>query len=55
LVDDPDMLVVNVLIAPTAEELESEGAGEVAEGEEPAEEGGEAEESEASESETESE
>jgi len=56
--DDPDMLVVNVVVAPTAEELESEGAGEVpegAEGEVPAEEGGEAEASEASESETESE
>jgi large subunit ribosomal protein L25 len=55
LIDDPDMLVVNVVVAPTAEELESEGAGEAAEGEEPAEEAGEAEESEASESETESE
>jgi large subunit ribosomal protein L25 len=31
LVDDPDMLVVNVVNAPTAEELEAEGAGEVAE------------------------
>jgi large subunit ribosomal protein L25 len=55
LIDDPDMLVVNVVIAPTAEELESEGAGEAAEGEEPAVEGEEAEASEASESETESE
>jgi large subunit ribosomal protein L25 len=55
LIDDPDMLVVNVVVAPTAEELESEGAGEAAEGEEPAEEAGEAEESESSESETESE
>jgi large subunit ribosomal protein L25 len=55
LIDDPDMLVVNVVVAPTAEELESEGAGEAAEGGEPAEEAGEAEESEASESETESE
>jgi large subunit ribosomal protein L25 len=35
LIDDPDLLVVNVVIAPTAEELEAEGAGEVAEGEEP--------------------
>lgn len=50
LVSDPDMLVVNVVNAPTAEELEEEGAGEVAEGEEEgaaaapeAEEGGEAE------------
>jgi large subunit ribosomal protein L25 len=34
LIDDPDLLVVNVVIAPTAEELEAEGAGEVAEGEE---------------------
>jgi large subunit ribosomal protein L25 len=31
LVSDPDMLVVNVVAAPTAEDLESEGAGEVAE------------------------
>jgi large subunit ribosomal protein L25 len=38
LVSDPDQLVVNVVMAPTAEELESEGAGEVAEAEEPAEE-----------------
>jgi large subunit ribosomal protein L25 len=52
LVDDPDLLVVNVVNAPTAEELESEGAGEApAEGaaaEEPAE-------AEASEAESESE
>jgi large subunit ribosomal protein L25 len=41
LVDDPDMLVVNVVVAPTAEDLEAEGAGEVAEGEEPAEEAAE--------------
>jgi large subunit ribosomal protein L25 len=53
LVDDPDLLVVNVVNAPTAEELEAEGAGEVAEAEEPAEEA--AEEAEASESESESE
>jgi large subunit ribosomal protein L25 len=53
LVDDPELLVVNVVIAPTAEELEAEGAGEVAEAEEPAEEA--AEEAEASESESESE
>jgi len=32
LISDPDMLVVNVVAAPTAEDLESEGAGEVAEG-----------------------
>jgi large subunit ribosomal protein L25 len=31
LVDDPEMLVVNVVVAPTAEELEGEGAGEVPE------------------------
>jgi large subunit ribosomal protein L25 len=49
LVSDPDMLVVNVVNAPTAEELAEEGAGEVAEGAEEeaaapeAEEGGEAE------------
>lgn len=50
LISDPEMLVVNVVVAPTAEDLEEEGAGEVAEGEEapeaPAEEeeeGGEAE------------
>lgn len=49
LVSDPEMLVVNVVNAPTAEELEAEGAGEVAEAEaeaeaeEPAEEAAEAE------------
>lgn len=49
LISDPDMLVVNVVNAPTAADLEEEGAGEVAEGAEgeaeaPAEEeGGEAE------------
>jgi large subunit ribosomal protein L25 len=39
LVSDPEMLVVNVVAAPTAEELEAEGAGEVTEeeAEEPAE------------------
>jgi large subunit ribosomal protein L25 len=41
LISDPEMLVVNVVAAPTAEELEGEGAGEapaeVAEGEEAAE------------------
>jgi large subunit ribosomal protein L25 len=45
LVSDPDLLVVNVVVAPSAEDLEAEGAGE-AEGAEPAEVGeGEAEES----------
>ena len=40
LISDPELLVVNVVNAPTAEDLEEEGAGEVAEGEEaPAEEG----------------
>jgi large subunit ribosomal protein L25 len=43
LISDPDMLVVNVVNAPTAEDLEEEGAGEVAEGEEAAEEAGEEE------------
>jgi large subunit ribosomal protein L25 len=45
LVSDPDVLVVNVVNAPTAEDLEEEGAGEEAEGEEAPEEeeGGEAE------------
>ena len=37
LVDDPDLLVVNVVNAPTTEELEAEGAGEVTEQETPAE------------------
>jgi large subunit ribosomal protein L25 len=37
LISDPEMLVVNVVAAPTEEELEAEGAGEAAEGEEPAE------------------
>ncbi|ORJ62634.1 50S ribosomal protein L25/general stress protein Ctc [Mycobacterium simiae] len=36
LVSDPEMLVVNVVTAPTAEDLEEEGAGETAEGAEPA-------------------
>jgi large subunit ribosomal protein L25 len=31
LISDPDTLVVNVVTAPTAEELEAEGAGEVTE------------------------
>jgi large subunit ribosomal protein L25 len=44
LVSDPDMLVVNVVAAPTAEDLEGEGAGEVEEAEgEAAEEGAEGE------------
>src|ERR1700752_1061706 len=34
LVSGPEMLVVNVVPAPTAEDLEAEGAGEVVEGEE---------------------
>ena len=37
LISDPDQLVVNVVNAPTAEQLEEEGAGEEAEGEEGAE------------------
>jgi large subunit ribosomal protein L25 len=37
LVSDPDMLVVNVVTAPSGEELEAEGAGEAAEGEQAAE------------------
>jgi large subunit ribosomal protein L25 len=41
LISDPELLVVNVVNAPTAEDLEEEGAGEVAEGEEAAEEAGE--------------
>jgi large subunit ribosomal protein L25 len=46
LISDPDLLVVNVVNAPTAEDLEEEGAGETAEapeGEAAEEEGGEAE------------
>jgi len=49
-----DLLVVNVVNAPTAEDLESEGAGEVAEGAEPAEEAADGE-GEAAEAESESE
>jgi large subunit ribosomal protein L25 len=37
LISDPEMLVVNVVAAPTEEDLEAEGAGEAVEGEEPAE------------------
>jgi large subunit ribosomal protein L25 len=54
LIADPDLLVVNVVNAPTAEDLESEGAGEVAESAEPAEEAAEGE-GEAAEAESESE
>jgi large subunit ribosomal protein L25 len=46
LISDPDLLVVNVVNAPTAEDLEEEGAGEAAEGERDEaadEEGGDAE------------
>jgi large subunit ribosomal protein L25 len=46
LIADPDLLVVNVVNAPTAEELDAEGAGEVAEAAEPAEGAAEAEASE---------
>jgi large subunit ribosomal protein L25 len=55
LVDDPELLVVNVVIAPTAEELEVEGAGEVpeAEAEAEAEEAAEAEAAPEAESESE--
>jgi len=52
LISDPDTLVVNVVAAPTAEDMEGEGAGEAAEGEAPAEgEGEEAAEASAEESE----
>jgi large subunit ribosomal protein L25 len=50
LVSDPEQLVVNVVIAPTAEELEGEGAGEVVE---PVAEAEEVAEAEAPESESE--
>ena len=43
LTPDPELLVVNVVNAPTAEELESEGAGEATEAAEPTEEAGEGE------------
>jgi large subunit ribosomal protein L25 len=56
LIADPDMLVVNVVVAPTEADLESEGAGEAAEGDEPAEEAAEGEGAgEAAEAESESE
>ncbi len=55
LIADPDSLVVNVVNAPTEEDLESEGAGEAVAGEEPADEAAEGEgEGEASEAESES-
>jgi large subunit ribosomal protein L25 len=43
LIADPELLVVNVVNAPTAEELESEGAGEAVAGEQPAGEAAEGE------------
>jgi large subunit ribosomal protein L25 len=56
LIADPELLVVNVVNAPTAEELEAEGAGEAVAGEEPAEESAEGDgDGEASESESDSE
>ena len=56
LIADPDSLVVNVVVAPTEEDLESEGAGEAVEGDQPADEGAEGEgDGEASESESDSE
>jgi large subunit ribosomal protein L25 len=51
LVSDPDMLVVNVVAAPTAEEMEGEGGGEAAGAEGEAAEGEAAEEATADESE----
>jgi large subunit ribosomal protein L25 len=51
LISDPEMLVVNVVNAPTAEDLAEEGAGEVAEGEEAAEAPAEGEEEEGGEAE----
>jgi large subunit ribosomal protein L25 len=56
LIADPDSLVVNVVIAPTEEDLESEGAGEAVEGDQPAGEAAEGDgDGEASEAESESE
>ena len=43
LIADPDSLVVNVVVAPTEEDLESEGAGEAVEGAQPADEATEGE------------
>jgi large subunit ribosomal protein L25 len=40
LIADPELLVINVVNAPTAEELESEGGGDAAPGDQPAEEDG---------------
>jgi len=37
LISDPELLVVNVVVAPTAEDLEAEGAGEESEDREPTE------------------
>jgi large subunit ribosomal protein L25 len=54
LISDPEMLVVNVVVAPTEEDLESEGAGEAAEGDQPADEAAEGD-GEAAEAESESE
>jgi large subunit ribosomal protein L25 len=55
LIADPDSLVVNVVVAPTEEDLESEGAGEAVEGAQPADETGEGEgDGEASEAESDS-
>ncbi|WP_293002801.1 50S ribosomal protein L25/general stress protein Ctc [Mycobacterium sp.] len=55
LIADPESLVVNVVVAPTEEDLESEGAGEAVEGEQPAEEDADGDaEGEASEAESES-
>jgi large subunit ribosomal protein L25 len=51
LISDPDLLVVNVIPAPTADDLESEGAGETTTEAAPAEEAGESEEAADSESE----
>jgi large subunit ribosomal protein L25 len=54
LIADPDSLVVNVVVAPTEEDLESEGAGEAVEGAQPADEAAEGEgDGEASEAESE--
>jgi large subunit ribosomal protein L25 len=43
LIADPESLVVNVVVAPTEEDLESEGAGEAAAGDAPADTGAEGE------------
>lgn len=58
LIADPESLVVNVVVAPTEEDLEAEGAGELVEEDEPADEAAEGEgdgEGESSEAEAESE